>query len=144
MNDDQPIPDGDAFLSPRRKACLSILADSREALTLCRQALWQMRENWVHEAESEGMADDLCTIFVSRALAMATEHVSLIGRFLLTVGDAVEKTSPGAKVNDRLDDKLELIIRTGVPHWGDQVETIRRADEAWARGNHIRLGRKRG
>ena len=40
-------------------------------------------------------------------------------------------------------DLLEMHIRTGVLHWGQQPEVIEAADEAWRRGQDVRLGRKR-
>lgn len=121
-------------MSPRRKACLRILTESREALTLCRQAMYHMREAWIGEAESDGMADDVTTIFVARALGMATQHVALIGGFLTGVARFVDAED---------NDMLEMHLRTGVEHWGQQPELIRAADEAWRKGEHVRLGRKR-
>jgi hypothetical protein len=126
-------------VSPRRKACLSVLADSREILTLARQALYDTRGNWMADAESEGMADDLCTIWVSRALSIATSHVALIGGFLASISRAVDKP----EVGKRETDALELLVAMGVPNWDDSAEVIEWADAKWRAGEHVKLGRKR-
>jgi hypothetical protein len=83
---------------------------------------------------AERTQEYLTVLWTQQVIRTTTQHLALLSKFC---ADAARLAS------DCDASRLEMLVRTGPSHWGDNADLIAAADAAWERGEGVRLGDKR-